>query len=132
MHPVAVMPRGSGAEGLGRPAPAVHRLRRSVERSREGTLGHRAEDRRHGVGARQQRMRSMPLAVLALLYCVVEEQRRGFGSGQVRHRTASRLAGLRSLLERLQLAPSWRGGCGTAAGSCRGGGPRLVRQLHGR
>lgn len=32
------------------------------------------------------RLYGLPLTVLALPYCIVEEQRRGFGPGQARHR----------------------------------------------
>jgi hypothetical protein len=78
----------------------------------------------------------LPLAVLALLYRTVETAlSRNSAAGSALDRPviapASPLAGLRGLLERLQLAASWRGGCDIAAGSCRGGGRRLVRQLPG-
>jgi hypothetical protein len=81
-------------------------------------------------------LHGLPSAVLALLYCIVEAAlSRNNVAGSALDRpviaSASRLAGLRGLLERLQLARSWRGGCGIAAGSCRGGGRRLVRQLPG-
>jgi hypothetical protein len=78
----------------------------------------------------------LPLAVLALLYRTVETAlSRNNVAGSVLDRpvitSASRLAGSRGLLVRLQLARSWRGGCDIAAGSCRGGGRRQVRQLPG-
>ena len=121
MHPVAVMPRGSGAEGLGRPAPAVHRLRRSVERSREGTLGHRAEDRRHGIGARRQPIRGMVCAVRKRAIRVTHvragtcnPRRPAAVQGQVSRAgcpstgwTGIADAGRGLLLERRRSSPSW-------------------------